>query len=71
MAGLTEELSGDFVAECSQTMDLVGMTVLVVAVVVDSRGLLVQDALQYHEEKFENPNHGKGKYAWIVPVHRD
>jgi len=71
LAGLTVDLSDDFVPGCSQTMDSVGMTVQEVAVVVHSRGLLVQDALPYHEEKSENPNHGKGKFAWILPVHRD
>ena len=71
MAGLSEELSGDFVPECSQTMDFVGLTVQGVKVVVDSRELPGPIATLYHGERFENPNHGKGKYAWIVPVHRD
>lgn len=71
MAGPSGELSGDFVPECSQTMDLVGLTVQGMKVVVDSRELPGPIATLFHGEKVESQAHGRGRFVWIVRVHPD
>ena len=71
MAALTEELSGDFVPECSRTKDSVGVTVQGVKVVVDSRELPGPIATLFHGEKVESQAHGRGRFVWIVRFHPD